>query len=249
MKNRKKLPAKQLEKFSNIFTQLGLVLVLFIVYVTLEHKTEQKTVAVLDKHTTNCRAIYIEPDAKIIFTREPKVIPKVEVVKATPFLIDEVVKGNNTIKEVIIDDDPIENTEMIDIDALVVIKEPEVFNPEDAVPFINLQNAPVFKGCENLSKEENKVCFDKKMKQFVQRNFDIALANELGLHSGNHKIQTQFIINQKGNIIDVKIRAPHKKLEKETQRIIKKLPKFKPGKQNNKTVKVRYLLPITFKIE
>ena len=41
MKNLKKLPNKQLEKFSNIFTQLGLVLVLFIVYVTLEHETKQ----------------------------------------------------------------------------------------------------------------------------------------------------------------------------------------------------------------
>ena len=38
MKNLKKVPTKQLEKFSNIFTQLGLVLVLFIVYLTLEHK-------------------------------------------------------------------------------------------------------------------------------------------------------------------------------------------------------------------
>ena len=87
------------------------------------------------------------------------------------------------------------------------------------------------------------------MKQFVQRNFDAGLANELGLHSGKHKIQTQFIINKEGNIIDIKIRAPHKRLEKETKRIIKKLPQFKPGKQNNRTVKVRYLLPIAFNVE
>ena len=249
MKNVKKLPSKQLEKFSNIFTQLGLVLVLFIVYVALEYQTEQETVAVFEKNVTDCKAIYVKPDADVIFKREPKVIPKAEIVKIAPLLIDEVVKGDNTITEIIFDDTPDELPTIIDIEALVVIKEPEKFNPEDAVPFVNLQNAPVFKGCENLSKEENKVCFDKKMKQFVQRNFDIALANELGLHSGNHKIQTQFIINQKGSIIDVKIRAPHKKLKKEAQRIINKLPKFKPGKQNSRTVKVRYLLPITFKIE
>jgi len=40
MKNFKKAPTKQLEKFSNIFAQLGLVLVLFVVYVSLEHQTE-----------------------------------------------------------------------------------------------------------------------------------------------------------------------------------------------------------------
>ena len=247
MKHPKKLPTKQLEKFSNIFTQLGLVLVLFIVYVTLEHQTEQDTVAVFKPDKSN--VVTIEPNTEVIFIREPKVTPKVEIVKASPFLIDEVVKGDNTIKEFIFDEVPAEDPTVIDIDALVVIKEPEDFKPEDAVPFISLQNAPVFKGCEGLSKEENKICFDKKMKQFVQRNFDVGLANELGLHSGKHKIQTQFIINKEGNIIDVKIRAPHKKLEKETKRIIKKLPKFKPGKQNNRTVKVRYLLPIAFKVE
>ncbi|ARV15983.1 energy transducer TonB [Polaribacter sp. SA4-12] len=248
MKNVKKLPSKQLEKFSNIFMQLGLVLVLFVVYVALEYKTEQKTIVscvFLDKGSV----VNIEPDADVIFKREPKVIPKAEIVKIAPLLIDEVVKGDNTIKEIIFDDTPDELPTIIDIKALVVVKEPEKFNPEDAVPFVNLQNAPVFKGCENLSKEDNKVCFDKKMKQFVQRNFDISLANELGLHSGNHRIQTQFIINQKGSIIDVEIRAPHKKLKNEAQRIINKLPKFKPGKQNSRTVKVRYLLPITFKIE
>ena len=44
MNTKKKLPRKQLDKFSNIFTQLGLVLVLFVVYVTLEHTTEEKKV-------------------------------------------------------------------------------------------------------------------------------------------------------------------------------------------------------------
>ena len=155
-------------------------------------------------------------------------------------------KGDKTDSEIIIK----ETKEVpFDIDKVREVNEPEILNPEDVVPYVFLQNAPVFKGCENLSKEENKSCFDKKMKQFVQRNFNVELANELGLHSGKHKIQTQFIINKEGNVIDVKIRAPHKRLKKETQRIIKKLPKFKPGKQNNKSVQVRYTLPIAFSVE
>lgn len=246
MKNIKKLPKKQLEKFSNIFTQLGLVLVLFIVYVALEHKTEQKTAIVFD--TRDSKIVYEEPNRDVIFTKEPKVIPKIEAPKISPVFIDKIEKGDNDIIETVLDDNLTEEPILIDIDNDVFEVEIKEDIIED-VDFINIQNAPIFKGCENLSKEENKVCFDKKMKHFVQRNFDIALANELGLHSGNHKIQTQFIINKEGNIIDVKIRAPHNKLKKETQRIISKLPKFKPGKQNNRTVNVRYLLPITFKIE
>mgnify|MGYP005997544827 CR=1 FL=1 len=250
MKNLKKLPTKQLEKFSNIFMQLGLVLVLFIVYVALEHQTVQKTV-MSHNYPEEPKTVYIDPSTEVLFTKEPKVIPKVKVVKPIPFIADEVVKGDNNSIENILDISNEEPT-FIDLDSFEeVIEEEEIqyCNFGGDIPFINIQDAPVFKGCENLSKEKNKRCFDKKMKQFVQRNFDIELANEIGLHSGKHKIQTQFVIDDKGEVVDIKIRTAYKALEKEANRIIKKLPKFKPGKQNSKTVKVRYNLPISFRIE
>ncbi|QTD39319.1 energy transducer TonB [Polaribacter batillariae] len=59
---------------------------------------------------------------------------------------------------------------------------------------------------------------------------------------------TQFLINEKGNITDIKVRAPHPKLKKEVFNIIQK-PKFIPGKQNGKIVKTRYTLPISFEVE
>ena len=246
MKNTKKIPVKQLENFSNIFTQLGLVLVLFIVYVTLEHRTEQKAVINFSP-SFEAGIVYLEPNTEIIFTKEIKEVFKVPVIKDVFILDDPIKKDDNSAIETIIDHTPIKIPTQVDIDKLVEVIIKEAITED--IPYDFVQNAPVFKGCENLSKKETRICFDKKMNQFVQRNFDVSLANELGLHSGKHKIQTQFTINQSGNIIDVRIRAPHKKLEKEAQRIIKKLPKFKSGKQNNKNVKVRYLLPITFKIE
>ncbi|WP_158840131.1 energy transducer TonB [Polaribacter sp. L3A8] len=245
MNNTKKRPTKQLEKFSNLFMQLGLVLVLFVVFVTLEYQTEQKTIVVLkpDKN----KIVYVEPDVNVLFTKQPKVVPQVKVIKAAPFIVDEVVKGDNTIIETIIDNTPIEDLVLIDIDKVVEVK--IIDNFIEDVDFVSIEDAPVFKGCENLSKKENKICFDKKMKQFVQRNFDVQLANEIGLRSGKHKIQTQFVIDDKGEIVDVKIRTAYKGLEKEALRVIKKLPKFKPGKQNSRTVKVRYNLPIAFRLE
>ena len=247
MKNLKKLPTKQLEKFSNIFTQLGLVLALFIVYISLEHQTAQKTVAVLEPDESNI--VYIEHDTEVLYTKQPKVKPKIETPKITKLIIDEPIsKGDNNIIENVIDISE-EEPQLIDIDSFVEIEEDGDFNPEDVVDFISLQYAPVFKGCKNLSKEDNKRCFDKKMKQFVQRNFDIELANEMGLRSGIHRIHTQFVIDDKGEVVDVRIKTAYKALEKEANRIIKKLPKFKPGKQNNRTVKVRYNLPISFSIE
>ena len=77
MKNLKKQPTKQLEKFSNIFMQLGLVLVLFVVFVSLEHKTEERTLA---EHTfiSEPDRIFLKSSIQIIFKRELKVIPKTE---------------------------------------------------------------------------------------------------------------------------------------------------------------------------
>ncbi len=243
MKNLKKLPTKQLEKFSNIFTQVGLVLVLFIVYLTLEHKTAQKQFAVADFDPPEI--VVFQPDQIIQFTREVKNIPKPKI--AAVFIPDEPIeKGNNDIIESIIDI-PTKTIVQINPDDIIEIKE-FVEDPIETVPFINIEFAPIFKGCEGLSKEENKVCFDKKMKQFVQRNFDLELASELGLQPGKYKIQTQFIIDNQGNVVDIQIRAPHLTLKNETQQLIEKLPKFTPGKQRDKPVKVKYTLPISFQV-
>ena len=80
MKNLKKQPTKQLEKFSNIFMQLGLVLVLFVVFISLEHKTEQKTVA--DENLDFKSEVYLfTPDTEVVFRKEPKIILKQETPK------------------------------------------------------------------------------------------------------------------------------------------------------------------------
>ena len=247
MKNVKKLPTKQLEKFSTIFTQLGLVLVLFIVYLTLEHKTEQKSVMAKDFHQPE--TVYLNPDEVPVFKREPKKQPKVEVAPKTVFLEDEPVeKGDNDIIETVIEPEPtdVKQVELNEGD-IIEVDIPETIIED--VPYDFVQNAPVFKGCEGLSKQENRICFDKKMKKFVQRNFDVGLANDLGLNSGKYRISTQFIIDDKGNVVDIKIRAPHAKLKLETKELIQKLPKFLPGMQQNRPVKVKYNLPISFIIE
>src|SRR5210317_1721806 len=99
MKNVKKLPTKQLEKFSTIFTQLGLVLVLFIVYLAIEHQTKQTQLSVVDFDAPT--KIVIEPDKVIIFTKEPKPKPKNRPQKRT-FIPDEPIeKGNDKITETI----------------------------------------------------------------------------------------------------------------------------------------------------
>ena len=246
MKNVKKLPTKQLEKFSTIFTQLGLVLVLFIVYLAIEHETEEKKLSEVNYETT--KKVFVDPDQDIVFVKEKQPKPKVNT-NRNVFKPDEPIeKGDNLIKETIIDN-PIDEPIEVDVNKIIELDEPPKDLEPDNVPFISIEEAPVFKGCEGLSKSENKKCFDKQMNKFIQRNFNTSLANELGLRSGKHKIFTQFIIDKNGEVVDIKIRAPHPKLKSETLGTIQKLPKFKPGRQNNKFVKVKYTLPITFQVD
>jgi protein TonB len=55
------------------------------------------------------------------------------------------------------------------------------------------------------------------MKQFIQRNFNVDIANELGLLAEVHKTQTSFLMDEKGNVIGIKIRAKQKRLKEEMQ--------------------------------
>jgi len=247
MKTFKKRPSKQLEKFSTVFTQLGLVLVLFIVYVTLEHETEEKQIAIVNYDTTE--RIYVTDEQQVIYVKEPKLIePMVDLPTTETKIIDKFKKGDDEIVKTLFTEPKKVATVFVDANTLVVIDEPKNDIDED-VPFLLIEDAPIFKGCERVSKKENKVCFEEQMRKFVQKNFDGQLAQELGLSRGKKKIQTQFVIDKNGNIIDVQVRAPHPKLQEEAKRIIDKLPKFIPGKQRGNPVKVKYTLPISFQIE
>ena len=87
-----------------------------------------------------------------------------------------------------------------------------------------------------------------KIKKFVQKKFDKELANELGL-SGRQTIRVQFKIDRNGNVVNVRARAPHPKLQQEAIKVVKALPKMIPGKQRGIAVGVLYALPIIFQVE
>ncbi|WP_438973435.1 energy transducer TonB [Polaribacter sp.] len=248
MKNVKKIPTKQLEKFSTIFTQLGLVLVLFIVYISLEHQTKQRPLVVYKPEMA--KPVYVAPNTEVLFTKEKTAEPKAEPIPQNRLILDEEIdKVDDDKTETVIITTPKKKQVDFDINTIETLPEPVDEEENDPVPFISIEFAPIFKGCEGLTKEQNKKCFDKKMLRFVQRNFDSQLANEIGLSSGKYRIQTQFVIDNMGKVIDINIRAPHRKLQQETLKLIEKLPKFTPGRQGSKTVKVRYTLPISFLVD
>ena len=83
----------------------------------------------------------------------------------------------------------------------------------------------------------------------MQRKFNTDVAQDIGLEAGKKRMNVQFVIDKAGNIINIKVNAPHKKLEREVNRVIKLLPKMKPAMQGKNAASVRFNLPITFMVE
>jgi bla regulator protein BlaR1 len=131
------------------------------------------------------------------------------------------------------------------VDMLKIIKAPGKNHTKgNNVPFSILDESPAFVG-----KGSTKDDFNKNMREFIIENFDVKFANSLGLEQGKKRIFVQFKINEEGNVINVKARAPHPELKDYAINLVKKLPKLVPGKHEGKVVKVGYTLPITFEIK
>ncbi|MDY8136701.1 energy transducer TonB [Aquimarina sp. 2201CG5-10] len=125
--------------------------------------------------------------------------------------------------------------------------------PEDDEPkefsFISVEAVPVFPGCEKLeTNKEKAACFSEKIRKIVSKKFNTGLGERYGL-TGEQRIYTVFDVGADGKIQNIQVRAPHPKLKKEAERVIGLFPEMTPGKQRGTPVRVKYQLPIKFKIE
>ncbi|MDP5106231.1 MAG: energy transducer TonB, partial [Polaribacter sp.] len=113
------------------------------------------------------------------------------------------------------------------------------------VSFLNIDKAPTFPGCESGDKD----CFSKNIQKHFAMNFDANLMKTLGLEPGRKRVFIGFKIGADGNIVDIKARAPHEKIEKEVIRVMDLLPKVTPGEQDGKAVAVTYSIPFTLVVD
>ncbi len=84
--------------------------------------------------------------------------------------------------------------------------------------------------------------------KFLAKNIKYpTIAQENGVQG---RVIVQFVVNQDGSIVDpVVVRSVDPYLDKEALRVIKMMPKWKPGKQRGKAVRVKYTVPVTFKLQ
>ena len=64
------------------------------------------------------------------------------------------------------------------------------------------------------------------------------------------RVLISFIVERNGTITDVKtLRSPDESLAKEAERVVKMMPKWKPARQGNKTIRSRFQLPVQFRLK
>ena len=64
------------------------------------------------------------------------------------------------------------------------------------------------------------------------------------------RVLVSFVVERDGSISDVKVaRSVDPSLDREAQRVVKSMPKWKPGKQNGSAVRVKYTVPVVFRLQ
>lgn len=217
--------------------QIGLVLALFITYAAIEKKTYDRNIG--DLGSANMTA-EMEEETVITERIEP-VKPKTPPPPAPEKI--EIVEDEKEVEETII-----ESTETDETEAVEIVEVEEVEEVIEDVSFMIIEDVPVFPGCKG-NKDQLKKCFSKKVQKHFSRKFDADLPNELGLSAGRKRVFIGFKIDKTGNIVNVNARAPHPKIKSEVIKVMKQLPRMKPGKQRGKPVGVKYSIPFTLIVE
>ena len=242
----KKNPNVDPKRNSSLYFLIGLTAVLMLTYVSIELKSEDPRVEVEELNIVDNM---MGEEEEVILT-----MPPVQKLPPPPPPAPEVIQIVDNKQ--IIEDKKIETTE-VDENKPVVVTQASDYGEEggtveeldEEVPFAVIEDVPVFPGCEGVAKNKRLECFMEQMAKHIKRNQQYPeRAMEDNIQG---RVSVLFVIDKDGNITNVQARGPKggELLEKEALRVISKLPKFKPGMQRGKPVKVKYSQPITFKLQ
>ena len=126
-----------------------------------------------------------------------------------------------------------DQSEFVEItdDVPIVVEEPE----QEEQIFQVVENQPEFPGGM------------AELMKFLQKNIKYpSICQEQGIQG---RVIVQFVVNTDGSIVDAQVMKPvNPYLDKEALRVVSIMPKWKPGEQRGKKVRVRFTLPVTFRL-
>ena len=111
------------------------------------------------------------------------------------------------------------------------------YNPDNRMILKDVEIAPVYNGCDELSEEEIKKCFNNKVSKFIKQEFNLNISRDLNL-SEQKQVEAFFIINENGNLTGMKVRNSELTIQAEILRVLRKVPVMKPAIHNGNSVAV-----------
>ncbi len=229
----KKSPKADLEKGKSTWLLLGYVMVLAFMFIAIEWSTRDVEI---DKSQIVQVAEFEEeimPITEQDNTPPPPPPPPAEV----PPQVEEIINIVDNEEEVAdVDIASSEDTgQKVEIKAFVpqeIIEE----EPEEEEIFMVAETMPEFPGGM------------AELMKFLSKNIKYpTIAQENGIQG---RVTVTFVVNRDGSIVDPQvIRGVDPSLDKEAIRVITAMPKWKAGEQRGKKVRVKYTVPVTFRLK
>lgn len=227
----KKSEKASLENKKLLFLEIGLIVSLLIVYMAFEWTTSEKQTVDALQETPQL----VETEEMVPITQETP--PPPPSAPAVPVLADQIDIVDDEIQ---VDDDLFMNLEDqadmgVQIMDYVESVEEEVVE-EEAIPFMLVEEKPSFMGGDANA-------FSKWVNE---RLVYPEIAKENGVQG---RVTLQFTVNTDGTVSNVKVlRGVDPSLDKEAVRVVSMSPKWTPGKQRDRAVKVTYTFPVIFQL-
>ena len=225
----KKTEKASLENKRLIFAEVGLIAALLVVFAGFESSTRAKEVALLQDNTV----IDDEDDMVAIPLDTPPPAPEAP---ALPMLSDElqIVDDDVTVD---LDFQSLDDTDVpVDIQEYVRQEVVEEDVEDDPIPFVTVEQKPTFNGgdANGFAKWVNsKLVYPE-------------IAKDNGIEG---RVTLQFTIGKDGRLVDVKVlSAPDESLAQEAVRVVSSSPKWEPGRQRDRAVKVSYTFPVIYRL-
>lgn len=223
----KKSPKADLNNKRGLLLEIGLVVSLLLVIAAFAYTPKEYRIEIVTEYVAPVEEEITEVTRQD--QKPPEAPKKVEVKVITDML--EVVTNDTKITTDVDFAEFDENTEVIQ---QVEVKEEVI---EDDQPFLIAETMPSFQGGDL-----------NKFRAWVQQNIrfpQIALENGI-----QGRVVLSFVIEKDGRLTNIQVlQTPDRSLSEEAIRVLQQSPKWSPGKQRNQPVRVRYTLPVEFRIQ
>ena len=222
----KKTPKADLENKKSIFFQIGLILALVVVLVAFEYKSYDKITIDLQTRVADDIAEEIIPITEQKVKPPPPPPPK--QVTQIKIVEDDVEVEDDLDIDVEADDETVVEEYIPPSDEEEEVDEAEIFTV--------VESMPSFPGGMG------------ELMKFLSQNINYpTLAKESGIQG---RVFINFVVEPNGKISNVKVlRGIGGGCDEEAVRVVKSMPKWSPGKQRGKPVRVSYNLPVKFTLQ